>query len=442
MINTVSAVMFLMAYLAIFLRPILGTLFVWIVVFAYPVCLFHGILPLDIGYNDIWIGITLLAVCLRTPGRTWTNPAVLFAVSWFVILFLGNLVGLLTGGTAFWLPIVKTIGKLAYAPILALCLSLTIATERDIRLHLLMIILAAIIASFISIVQVNAPQYVKYWDLGNRAYLYSYGNNYRVGGSLGIVSMSYVAGCAILLSLRLSVHNTGTFMKTVGIIGFIICGIALGYTVTRSTIAGVILSFIYSLCFCSKRIASLTLVIIGIFLVIASTTIEDRVSARLVGAHSQSTLQSSAKVRLDIVQKYISQPSIHYLAFGRGVVAEQERLGQTAHNSYIGAVAYSGIFGAIIMVIIIIYAWKRAAKLRNMADDAVSLVLGETLSMIIIMLLVIGVVSEVFQSRFMMLFFGLWTLLEIRIRQLTDQEETKEKCQCLSDVQDVRVISS
>ena len=90
----------------------------------------------------------------------------------------------------------------------------------------------------------------------------------------------------------------------------------------------------------------------------------------------------------------------------------------TAHNSYLGAFVYGGMFGVAVMAAIIVRVWKLGKRLRE-AADAFSQGLGVYLAMFLIGMMLFGMVAELFQQTTgMQLVFAGMVLAERRLAQV------------------------
>jgi O-antigen ligase len=102
------------------------------------------------------------------------------------------------------------------------------------------------------------------------------------------------------------------------------------------------------------------------------------------------------------------------------MVLTQVSTGVTAHNSYIGAFAYSGLLGVVTLVAVLVYAWVLARRLIHRGRDPLSRALGSHLLMITVAVMIAGIASECMQSvRWMQLFFAAMVFVHRRLEQIS-----------------------
>jgi hypothetical protein len=199
---------------------------------------------------------------------------------------------------------------------------------------------------------------------------------------------------------------------TIGLLGLI----TLGYTVTRGGVISFFISVVYGLARFGRRAVTVLALTTSLFLVASQTDLGGRVWSRIIGERGLARLDDSVDARAGLWQMYLHNFTVHYLLFGRGITAEFVRNSNWwAHNTYIGAFAYTGLFGAVILAWIVIRTWRMGLRLAATSSDPHDRSLGESLAMCILGTLVAGVAGDLWQVPQPFL-FALIALVDIRLR--------------------------
>lgn len=408
-----------------FLNPRVGCYVFWFLWMCYPTSLLYGIMPLNARFDDLFL-VFLTLCCIRVaPPDVLTSRSFRIAVLWFSALFLGNLVGVLTSPDYVLIPAIRELGKDAYCPMLVYVLNTVVRDARDVRRQILAIGLAIAGTSTIGVVQLYRPELTAIWEipsvdperkaLSESAGIESENETRRAGSSVGLGPLAVIGGSAILLGLRLAVHASSASMR-LGCVGMAAAGaMALGSTVSRGSAAGLAAALFYGWLRYSKR--ALTIGIVGVVgvIVLTQTDFGTRWLNR-VGSQAKDEVGESVDVRTSLWRIYIQEWSPHYVLFGRGFTAEFVRhQGIAAHNTYVGAFAYTGLYGFVILAWMVVKVLRLAGRAARIENNPFSRGLGEALAMMTISLIVHGVSSELFQQS-EPLWFGVVALVDWCLR--------------------------
>lgn len=423
----VFACIYIIAAIIALIKPKIGVHAVWTLVWLYPVGRLHALLPLHVRFDDlflVWISLVVFLRCSDPNDKS--SVIVRLAFLWFVAIVLGNLVGLMTGAGYMWQLIVRYTGKRLYVPLIAYVVWKTVRNEKEIKTHVMSILLAGIGATIIAILQVYAPRLVFAWE--QAGYLYGFGylreqlgeEARRAGGSLGTIYYAATAMALALLAIRFLVRRCGWKLTFTSLFGAPIFTVGLILSGTRSSIGGFMLGVIYMMVRQKRRF--LIAILSGVFLlyIVFETTLVERLQERISG--KMGHVAGAYEVRKEIWRSYLVNFSPHYFFFGRGFLAEEARFGgASVHSSYIGAFAYTGTFGTVVTAAFLFVYWRYARRLRKLRGYVFANVLGEAMHSIIIATLFVGIVNELLQGHPMRLIAVLGVLAE-RYIYLSNQD--------------------
>lgn len=384
-----------------YLYPRLGAYSMWFAVWMYPIGILHGILPLNIRFDDLWV-VSVFFCSILSPNRSYVlrdKKMIYIAVLWFTAYLLGNLVGLSTGAGSEWRSIIKMIGKAAYVPMIAVILKNTIHSKEDVIRHLKAILIAGVGAALIGILQTYRPLLVMAWEIPSYLYVGGLAEKVTVGelerrggGALGIIYLAVTCMVLIIVALRLWANRNRIGLRVLGAISVFIMVVGLAVTVTRSVIGATFIGVLHSLVYHRKRFLLIFIIGCVTILILTQTNIYEKVQARFEGRVGE--VRGAYQIRSEIWKRYIRNPSVHYLLFGRGMIPEMQRLYETVHNGYIAAFAYMGSFGAIIIVYLMVTLWKIGKRLKTLAWDPFAVSMGEIIGAIIMATLFVNMFGE------------------------------------------------
>ncbi len=427
MIPVAVSIYIVMAIIAV-LRPKIGVYALWATSWLYPIGLLHALLPLNIRLDDLYLLWVTLLVFISSSGKYNPKSRVyLLSVLWFLAILLGNIVGLLTGPAGLiWRTTLARIGKCLYIPLIGYCIWKTCDSKKDIKGHLIAVMLAGMGASVIGIMQVKVPHLVSMWEIPRYLYEAAYQAEAwgeilrRAGGSLGVQYFSITTMTLVIIAARFLTSPGSGKIRSLSIIGAPLFGIGLLFSGTRGPIAGAVLGFLYMILRQRRRFLLLFASAVFIIYVIFGTSLPERVLQRFTG--EQASVEGSMEGRMEIWKLYLTNFSIHYFFFGRGFIPEYQRIGFTAHNSYVGAIVYTGIIGTIITALLLFYIWRQAKLMSKYAQTNFASIFANCIPPVLIGTLFAGMFIEFLQGHHMRIIVALGVLAE-RYVWLQGQEE-------------------
>jgi hypothetical protein len=114
--------------------------------------------------------------------------------------------------------------------------------------------------------------------------------------------------------------------------------------------------------------------------------------------------------------------TITELLIGQGMGTVVIRTAATAHNAYIGALVYTGVFGTATQIAIVVYAIVSARRLLRRGKDLLSQAIGANMIMVLVATAVAGIAAETFQTLgFMQIFFACLVFTVRRLEQVDVQ---------------------
>lgn len=410
---------------AVFANPTLGLSAFWFISWMYPTALLYGKLPGSVRLDDLLLVWVTICAARRMPPDVLSSRSFRMAALWALSITLGGTVGLMTSPPFMYFVCFKEILKGLYVPMIVLSFNSLIRNERDLRRQLMFIGLAAIGSITIGIIQVYAPALVAMWEVPetdffrlNVSEMDAEGaeETRRAGGSIGVVFMAVLGMTMGLLGLRLAVHVESLSRKLAYGVLSMIGVVGLGYTATRGATAGLAAALLYCILFMQKRAATLLLVVASMGFALTQTDVGDRLLNRILGRKGQAYFADSVDTRTRLWVKYLTEWSPHYFLFGRGMSGEQLRHMATVHSSYIGALAYTGLFGCGVMAYLVFMCFRLSWRLQNVEADPHFLSIAETLGAVTLGMLVNGLTAELWQQPQVSL-FALIALVDWRLRQ-------------------------
>lgn len=408
-----------------FLNPRAGAYIFWTLYWCYPTSALHALLPLNMRFDDLFL-LYLTLCCLRVaPPDVLASRTFRIALVWFLAIVFGNIVGVLTGPDYLLTAVIRFVGKSAYVPMVAIVINTVVRNEQDCRRMLIAMGLAAFGSTAIGVVQVRAPELVSIWEVPHddpsRRLLSETGGieladeTRRASGSQGLNPLAVMGASMVAIGLRIAVNVATSRAKLGASLLMAIGGTALGYTISRGATTGLAVAMLYSLVRFPKRTATLAVIVVGVVLLLSTTDLGQRWGQRVSGEGIESPLGESAQVRGSLWRLYLEEFSPHYLLFGRGFNAEFVRHGTSVHNTYIGAFAYTGLFGAIVQTWMVFSVFILGSRLARIEHNPLFRALGEALVMLMIALLVHGVASELLQA-FQPVLFTVFAIVDMRLR--------------------------
>lgn len=431
----IAAFLALIAVVFVYFYPRYGAYLMWSFVWMYPIGILQGILPLAVRFDDLWV-VWVFICSIFSPNRSYVlrdKKMIYIALLWFTAFLLGNLVGLLTGGGSAWREIIKMIGKAAYVPMFAVILKNTIHSKEDVICHLKAIFIAIIGAAIIGILQTYAPLLVTAWEIPTYRYEIHRLESAEVGelerrggGSMGVTYLAVTCMALTIVALRICINKNRIGLRIFAVFSAFITGIGVIITQTRSAIGAVVLGIMYSLVAHRKKIRLFIVFSFVALILLSRSDLFLRLTSRF------AMVETGKQGRITIWKDYLTKPVISYLFFGRGMTAESIRIDMSAHNTYIGAIAYMGLFGATVTTYLIYILWRTGKRLQKVTTDTFAVSIGEGITAMIVGTLFIGMFGEYFQNAHMRILVAMGVLgmayYELLMQEEMLYEEYHEEC--------------
>ncbi|MBM4017305.1 MAG: hypothetical protein FJ288_03100 [Planctomycetes bacterium] len=432
MFITLAIVAWFVAAVAAMLRPKWGAMLIWPAVWLYPNSALYGTLPLNIRFDDLWLVFMFVLAILYAGGRGGTSTLFWLAVAWAFSMILGNFAGFFISGGFAWQQIVKSALKTLYVPMTAYVISVFVQTEKDLVDYMKAMGLAAAAAGVLGIAMVYFPTALSMFLIpGARVIGFQVVTALemveageivarRAQGAVGTTSLAVISLSAALLALCMMLNQPrGKGRTYFGLIAGV-CLVALGYTATRGAIGGLIGALLWGMIFTRRRWTLVAVSLIGLGLLVFQSELWERVVLRVAGGPGAglAPFWQGLLNRLKIWEMFVQNFSPVYLFTGMGMTTVFRLAKGTAHNSYLGAFVYGGIFGVALMAAMIARAWTLWRRLRPHVDP-LSGALSAYLGMFIVAMLVFGMVAELFQqATAVQLMFAAMVFVERRLAQV------------------------
>jgi hypothetical protein len=430
MVVGIAVTIWVVLALVSFTRPRFGAVLIWFLHWNYPNTLLFGLMPLNTRFDDLWV-VFLFVVCLISPqSRKATGPLVWLGVAWWLSIMVGSLAGLLVTGMEAWESTVKLAVKALYVPLTAYILSNLLHTREQLDRHMRWMCVAAVVAGAIAIAAVYAPDRLEAFlprihesgltGVEEVEYVADVEAR-RAGGSLGVVRLGVVVLGISLLSLAMVVYRAGLSAR---VFYAIMCGgslVALAYTISRGSIAGLIAGVGWAIMFARRKATFVLVAVAGLVVMLFQGGLLQRVLQRFSGGASPyaTTFAEGLEVRLEIVRMFLQDFSAAFFLTGIGMPTVFAQRQATAHNTYLGAMVYTGVLGLVVLFLLIrqgIVLGRMAARVKS---DRMAQGLGTCLLMLVVAMMVNGLAIENFQNvTAMQLYFAMMIFVEQRLAQL------------------------
>lgn len=412
----------------IFLNPRWAAYFYFTLSWCYPATLLYGTLPLGVRLSDVYVILLALACARIAPKDILQSWAVRLAILWFISITLGCIVGSLSLNLTGVVKNLRIVGRSLHIPLLTYIVFSVVQSRIEARRMIGAILIAASLASLIGVVQIHAPELTQPWEVPNLK-LYARSaeeqademeeQDRRADVATGGVSLAVIGFSASFLSLRLLTRDPGMMAKVHYAAATALTFAGMWYTVTRGAILGYVVAMLYSITFFGRRLLTIALICVGVMAMVSQTDFMERLDRRIYGeSGSADVLEESAETRFRIWTRMMTRISPHYFLFGRGMIAEYQRLRGTAHSSYVGAIVNTGLFGFIICTCLVVAVWRRGNRLIRSDSDPFMVAVGEGLLMVLIGLLVNGLTAEHFQNAMPLnILFAVFAVVEWRLKE-------------------------
>jgi len=414
-----------------FIRPRVGIALIWPVTWLYPNTLLYDSLPLNVRFDDLFVVLVFLATLASPSTRGQSGRILRLAGLWWLSLAIGAVTGVLITGNYAWVAVLKLIGKSLYVPMTVYVLYAAIQDLPQLERQLRAIAVGAALAGLLAIAMLLQPHSLNIFLIPS--YNVEVGltaqelretiedvTTVRAEGAVGVMGLATIMQHATLLCLALMLWHprprTRAFYAVLAAVG----GVALLYNTTRGAIAGVVVGVIWALFFTRRRVPLVaTGVAAGVALILQGSLVQ-RILRRVTESTGyESGFSQGLAIRLGIWQNFVDNFSPLYLFFGTGMIGAFIEQSMTAHNAYLGALVYTGLFGVVALLLIIWAAVHRVRSMLRIQSDWCAQALGTYLGMVTVAVLVSGLALEnLQQTHTMQLFFAAMVFADLRLRQL------------------------
>jgi len=338
---------YVLASLVALLHPRVALLCFWPLVLCYPVWLLAAKLPLNAGFDDVFLTCLFIGSLLKCGGRLEAKVPVIFAILFCVILFLGDITTIATGHTLtiehslkLWL---KHMGLIFF--LFSVCV--TTKEPAHIRQLVHSLLFGAMVAGALVIFYtVNPYTYnpfqVPYYLLGKDWWLVKIIGPFNYHDEAG-----GVLGFTVLIGYFLIRFGKRDFKKGFIIIITGISFVGLLLSGSRSGWVFVLFPLILSSLLSKQKILGfvlLGLIAITVFISLAKFEYFSSRIAETVSQLKGERLEGATVGRIFIWRKTFSAPKISWLFFGEGFGIMR---GAHTHSNYIAMLRNTGLIGIL-----------------------------------------------------------------------------------------------
>jgi hypothetical protein len=329
----------------------------WPVLMVYPHALTFGMLPLNIGFDDLYITLVFVALMIRLGFPKFSFPLKVVLV-FYLILLISDLTGIVTTP----IDITKNVFRASLKNLGLIMFTLVILTsvrkEKDIYRHIVSFIVSMIAASAVAIIDYFNVPFARLFYLVQEGELH-----FRATGSfLSPGGLGVATQIPLFISIVGLTVKSKYFHKVLFGVGAVVIGLALFFSGTRSGWVGLFLG-LFVMFFTTRR--KIVLIIAGILVVlIASYSIGARVRQEVIRMNVERTIYPAGSItasRYELLVDYLKHPYLGMLFCGRGEVATFAIRADMPHNGYLDAIFLYGLGGALFFGITL-YRLTRLSK--------------------------------------------------------------------------------
>lgn len=355
---------FLFLTLAI-VAPKALVLFIWPFLFCYPHRLTLGLLPLNIGMDDIYIILVFLVVIFRFGfGRLkWPVKAVL---AFSFVFFMSNMTGLLTiPSDEMSQDVLKRSLKNIILILFTWNMSNTMETERDLQLHMVVFLLSVAAASLIAIADFLGVEAATWFHAMTEArYHYRARGPFLAPDGVGANIL-----LPVFVSISLASLRGRSLLRSLAIC---LCVIYLGAVLLASSRSGwlglIIGTMAMSLTVRRKHTVILAVgLVLGGFVLFFGGYWAETVVVSITGTFTE--VGFSSHYRFEIWTKLLRNPYPAMLFFGRGMKVTGIILNVTPHSLYFDIIHLLGLGGTILFACLFFRYLRICGWLRKHDPD-------------------------------------------------------------------------
>jgi len=346
---------------AIIIRPFWGLLLLWPVLLCYPHAIMKDLLPLNVGFDDLFVTFVFVAVVTRcvASGQLRFGRWGLLVSTFWLIYMSSNVFGMIyTNIEEAMVFVAKDTIKQISVLMIALAVLNGIQEANQIRRLVRWFLIGTIGLSVIAILQFFYPGAVAaFYQLEEVAA----GATIRraTGTTAGAWALGGVLGVSITVSLALLTIVRGVLSRPLPLISLILGLVAIILSNSRAgwvfLVAGAFTVFVLG----KRPVAAFVIVAIFAGFMVLFPFLTERVMARIQATGGAGYLGESATVRIMIWKLMLSNLEIVPVFIGLGGLGTYIHYGSTPHNYYLAVLVQSGIIGVLYFILLGISLWRR-----------------------------------------------------------------------------------
>ncbi len=354
--------------IAIMIRPFWGVLLLWPVLFCYPHAIMQDLLPLNIGFDDLFITFVFFTTVGRRAlsGELRTGKWGMFVLMYWLLLMLSSTYGMIyTGIEGAVLLVMKDVVKKSSMIMVAFIVLNSIDNEKQIRQSIRWFMIGAIGLGLLAILQFFAPQKVAaFYQLetvsAGAALARATGTTrgaWELGGILGIATVL----CFALLTIIRGVTSRPlpAICAVLSVTAVILSNSRASYLLVG---VGVFAVFVFG----KKPIIGLVMIAVVASVVVVFPYLTERVVERIEYTGTVGHLDPSATWRIIIWKEMLSNISVSSGLIGLGALGTYVLYGHTPHNYYLAVLVQTGMIGVFYFSVLAISLWRHTwANIRS-----------------------------------------------------------------------------
>jgi hypothetical protein len=357
-------------------KPKLGTFIIWPILFAYPHNLFFGLLPLNMGVDDLFCVFLFFTVFLRRNLTGGVRPRIGYAfwvMTGFVIFVaVANFSGMLQSEIPENSLYVKEVLKAFVFWGLFYAVLHCIDDERDIRIQFTMFSLAAVLGAVLVILSSLFPYQMQIFSKPETFTLISFSEELRGAGAfINPNAAACVLACSLVMVVT-AIRLQKTLFSKMMIYAFsFILLIGVLYTESRSGLLALVGAFAtMSVVGRSKKVA---------LLVIGAAVVVSIVFAGLYGFYAERVQEAydpttgawgrNVLGRLDTWQSYFETATTENYIFGQGPRQGIIKNAMESHSAYVSLITVYGLGAVIWALASVTFFFRKVWQLRRCTDD-------------------------------------------------------------------------
>lgn len=389
-------------------RPIVGLAFMWFAIWLYPNTLMYGLLPLNIRLDDLFVFSTFIICLWKKPPhiKIWSTGAFRLAMIWWFVHLLGNLNGVLYSGSS-GPEVVKFLGKAVYIPMTVAIITCTVHNYEDVKFFSRWLMIAGASAAVLGIGTVLYPGLFNIFLVPNLELSAdevveniegALELSRRARGSLGTVGTSLVCLYLSTFSLYVLTTKKKEFLST----AFVVCAfglslLGLAYTQSRGPLLAFAASGLFILLGSKNKGLIIPILVFGCLILLTDNPVSNLLLARFTGT-TGSTIEGGLSTRSDVWSMFADKFDPILMFNGMGMVASKNVYNATAHNTYLGALVYGGLWGVILLIVLVVRGITVSNKLLRYDDDFLPALFGGFMRVAVLFMVIVGMSVEVFQT--------------------------------------------